>query len=116
MRDIGPLVGAIDQGTSSTRFIVFSAEDGAVITYHQIEVHRVYPFEGWVEQDPHELLNTVLETAQVAYEKLRQLDIDPCQIQCIGLTNQRESVIVWDRTTGLCKEFYLKRCNPLRND
>ena len=100
MRDIGPLVGAIDQGTSSTRFIIFSAEDGTVITYHQIEVRRYYPFEGWVEQDPRELFNSVLETAEVVYQKLQHLDIDTKQIKCIGLTNQRESAIVWDRITG----------------
>ena len=100
MRDIGPLVGAIDQGTSSTRFIVFSAVDGSVITYHQIEVRRFYPHEGWVEQDPHELFDSVLETVDVVFQKLHQLEIDTSQFKCIGLTNQRESAIVWDRVTG----------------
>lgn len=109
MRDLGPLVGAIDQGTSSTRFIVFSALDGAVITYHQIEVKRFYPHEGWVEQDPIELFNSVLETAEVVFNKLRlQLGIDTSRFQCIGLTNQRESAIVWDRLTGMSLFYHFK--------
>lgn len=98
--DIGSLVGAIDQGTSSTRFIVFSATNGFVATYHQVEVKRHYPREGWVEQDPNELFESVLETSQVVWQKLSQLNIDPNQLKCIGLTNQRESTIVWDKVTG----------------
>ena len=100
MRELGPLIGAIDQGTSSTRFLVFVANTGELVTYHQIEVKRVFPFEGWVEQDPIELYNSVCETVDVVMEKLRNLDIDPDHIQCIGVTNQRESAIVWDRVTG----------------
>ena len=102
MANINSLVGTIDQGTSSTRFIVFSALDGGVITYHQIEVKRFYPHEGWVEQDPLELYESVLKTVQVVFYKLsHQLNLDTNKFCCIGLTNQRESTIVWDRTTGL---------------
>lgn len=101
MRDLGPLIGAIDQGTSSTRFLVFAVNTGELVTYHQIEVKRVFPVEGWVEQDPLEIFNSVCETIEVVIEKLHKLDIDPNDIQCIGLTNQRESAIVWDKTTGM---------------
>jgi glycerol kinase len=100
MRDLGPLIGAIDQGTSSTRFLVFAAETGELVTYHQIEVKRVFPCEGWVEQDPIELYQSVVETVEVVHNKLYKLDINPKDIKCIGLTNQRESAIVWDKVTG----------------
>lgn len=115
MTDIGTLVGAIDQGTSSTRFIVFSATNGIVVTYHQVEVKRFYPREGWVEQDPDELYNSVLQTCDVVYQKLKQLKIDPKQLKCIGLTNQRESTIVWDRFTGneFLFQFRLANVSPV---
>ncbi len=101
MRDLGPLIGSIDQGTSSTRFLVFVAETGELVTYHQIEIKRVFPCEGWVEQDPIDLYNSVVETVEVVYEKLIQLQIDPKDIKCVGLTNQRESAVVWDKITGI---------------
>ncbi|XP_054168044.1 glycerol kinase-like [Oppia nitens] len=101
MRHLGPLIGAIDQGTSSTRFLVFVAETGELVTYHQIEIKRVFPCEGWVEQDPLELFDSVCETIEVVIQKLDSLDINYKDIKCIGLTNQRESALVWDKVTGL---------------
>ncbi|CAG2163165.1 unnamed protein product [Oppiella nova] len=100
MRDLGPLIGAIDQGTSSTRFLVFVAQTGELVTYHQIEIKRVFPYEGWVEQDPIEIFESVTETIGVVVDKLHKLDINPRDIKCIGLTNQRESCLVWDKVTG----------------
>ncbi|KAK4317811.1 hypothetical protein Pmani_011135 [Petrolisthes manimaculis] len=96
----GPLVGAVDQGTSSTRFLVFSAGTGEVLTYHQEEVAQLYPQEGWVEQDSTELLKTVLTCIDKTVENLRSLEIDPADIKAVGITNQRETTIVWDKTTG----------------
>ena len=100
MRDLGPLIGAIDQGTSSTTFLVFVANTGELVTYHQIEMKRYYPEEGWVEQDPIEIFNSVCETVDVVFEKLNKLEINTNDIKCVGLTNQRESAIVWDKVTG----------------
>jgi glycerol kinase len=99
-RDLGPLIGAIDQGTSSTRFLVFRAQSGELVTYHQVEVHRLSPNEGWVEQDPNELFNSVVVTIERVVEKLIQMDINPQDIKGVGVTNQRESTIVWDKFTG----------------
>ncbi|CAL4086780.1 unnamed protein product [Meganyctiphanes norvegica] len=96
----GPLVGAVDQGTSSTRFLVFAAGSGEVLTYHQEEVAQLYPKEGWVEQDPDELLNSSLKCIEKTVDNLRSLEIDPADIKAVGLTNQRETTIVWDKTTG----------------
>lgn len=100
VRDLGPLIGAIDQGTSSTRFLVFAANTSELITYHQVEIKKIFPNEGWVEQNPHEILATIIETIERVNHKLHDLGINPKDIKCIGISNQRESSIVWDRDTG----------------
>lgn len=66
----GPLVGAIDEGTSSARFILFKAETADVVCSHQQPIAQITPQEGWVEQDPYVLLNAVLECVARASEKL----------------------------------------------
>ncbi|XP_064471144.1 glycerol kinase 3-like isoform X1 [Ornithodoros turicata] len=96
----GPLVGAIDQGTSSSRFLVFASKTSELIAYHQIEVEQSYPKEGWVEEDPYEILGSVHTCIEKTMEKLVDLEIDPKDIKAIGVTNQRETTIVWDNVTG----------------
>ncbi|XP_076060393.1 glycerol kinase 1 isoform X2 [Oratosquilla oratoria] len=96
----GPLVGAVDQGTSSTRFLVFSASTGEVLTYHQVEVEQQYPKEGWVEQDPLVLLDSVHTCIENTVKNLRKLEIDPSDIKAVGITNQRETTVAWDKVTG----------------
>ncbi|XP_043506027.1 glycerol kinase-like isoform X2 [Polistes fuscatus] len=100
MSRYGPLVGAIDEGTSSARFLVFAAETAEVLTYHQISISQIYPKEGWVEQDPIEILNAVRECLRQTVFNLEQLTIDPTDIVAIGITNQRETTVVWDSVTG----------------
>ena len=94
------LIGAIDQGTSSSRFLLFSAETGEVVTYHQVEVKKTYPNEGWVEQSPNEIYSSVQECLQAVVQKLPDLGFKVTDILSVGLTNQRESTIAWDRNTG----------------
>lgn len=96
----GPLVGAIDEGTSSARFIVFSPRTSEVVVVHQVGLKQLYPQEGWVEQDPKEIMSVVEECIQGAVEKLQALEIEPSDIIAIGITNQRETTIAWDRDTG----------------
>ncbi|KAF4526215.1 hypothetical protein B566_EDAN001900 [Ephemera danica] len=96
----GPLVAAIDQGTSSTRFMVFAARTSELITYHQIPLRPLLPREGWVEQDPRELLSAVRECIERTVENLKQLDVDPADIVATGVANQRETTVVWDKNTG----------------
>ncbi|XP_015176354.1 PREDICTED: glycerol kinase-like isoform X1 [Polistes dominula] len=100
MSRYGPLVGAIDEGTSSARFLVFAAETAEVLTYHQIPISQTCPKEGWVEQDPIEILNAVRECLRQTVFNLEQLTIDPSDIVAIGITNQRETTVVWDSVTG----------------
>uniref|UniRef100_A0A8C3QTZ2 glycerol kinase n=1 Tax=Cyanoderma ruficeps TaxID=181631 RepID=A0A8C3QTZ2_9PASS len=97
---LGPLVGAIDQGTSSTRFLVFNAETAELLSHHQVEIKQEFPREGWVEQDPKEILNSVYECVERTCEKMKELNIDIANIRAIGVTNQRETTVVWDKTTG----------------
>ncbi|XP_046627244.1 glycerol kinase-like isoform X1 [Neodiprion virginianus] len=100
MSRYGPLVGAIDAGTGSCRFLVFAAETAEVLTYHQVSVSQSYPKEGWVEQDPVEIIKAVKECLDQTVSNLQQLTIDPSDIVAIGVTNQRETTIVWDSLTG----------------
>ncbi|XP_053677169.1 glycerol kinase [Anopheles nili] len=101
VKKFGDLVGSIDEGTSSARFLLFRAETAEVVCFHQKELRQSYPQEGWVEQDPNEILNVVYECIERTLEKLIELGGNPAtDIVAIGVTNQRETTIVWDRTTG----------------
>ncbi|XP_076854548.1 glycerol kinase-like isoform X1 [Brachyhypopomus gauderio] len=95
-----PLVGAIDQGTSSTRFLVFNARTAELVGQHQVEITQSFPKEGWVEEDPKEILQSVYDCMEKTCEKLTQLNIDVSNIKAIGVTNQRETTVVWDKETG----------------
>lgn len=94
------LIGAIDQGTSSSRFLLFSTETGEVVTYHQVEVKKTYPHEGWVEQSPDEIFSSVEECLKAVAKKLPDLGFQVRDIISVGVTNQRESTIAWDKFTG----------------
>lgn len=94
------LIGAVDQGTGSSRFLIFSEATGELITYHQEEVRTQHPKEGWAEVDPKLLLSTVYSCIERAVKNLEALGSDPKKICAIGLTNQRETLVVWDRNTG----------------
>ncbi|GAB4194054.1 MAG: glycerol kinase GlpK [Roseiflexaceae bacterium] len=87
---------AIDQGTTSTRFMVFDHE-GRVVCYDQKEHEQIYPRPGWVEHDPSEIWERTQTVIRGALEKG---NIDPKEIAAIGITNQRETAVVWDRKTG----------------
>ncbi len=87
-------VAAIDQGTTSTRAIVFD-HGGTVVAVDQKESRQIYPKPGWVEHDPLEIWNNTLEVMQGAFRGLNSADI-----AAVGITNQRETTVVWDKNTG----------------
>ena len=89
-------VAAIDQGTTSTRFIVFDRQ-GQIICSNQQEHQQIYPQPGWVEHNPEEIWQ---RTQSVIKNALEMGNIDPKDIAALGITNQRETTIVWDRKTG----------------
>ena len=88
---------ALDQGTSSSRSIVFSA-DGKVVAQAQQELTQHFPQSGWVEHDPLEIWHTQLATAR---EALAKAGITAHDVSALGITNQRETTVVWNRQTGL---------------
>ncbi|XP_036097307.1 glycerol kinase-like [Molossus molossus] len=94
------LVGAVDQGTSSTRFLVFNSKTSELLCHHQVEIKQEYPREGWVEQNPKEILLSVYECIEKTSEKLQRLNINISNIKAIGVSNQRETTVVWDKITG----------------
>jgi glycerol kinase len=87
---------ALDQGTSSSRSIVFNRR-GRIVAMAQREFRQIYPHPGWVEHDPMELWTTQLATAR---EALAQAGLAAGDIAAIGITNQRETTVVWNRRTG----------------
>ena len=87
---------SLDQGTTSSRAIIFD-HNGAIIARAQKEFTQYYPKSGWVEHDPEEIWST---QAGVAAEATTQAGLNGTNISAIGITNQRETTIVWDRTTG----------------
>lgn len=94
------IIGAIDQGTSSSRFLLFSADNGEILASHQVETTSLHPQKGWCEQDPNEILSTVLLCIEKVVEKCKSSSIDLSLIKAVGITNQRESVVVWDKLNG----------------
>ncbi|MDO5498414.1 MAG: glycerol kinase GlpK [Propionibacteriaceae bacterium] len=91
-----PYVLAIDQGTTSTRAIVFD-RDGAAVATGQAEHEQIFPRPGWVEHDPMEIWTN---TVQVVATALTRARISHLQVAAIGITNQRETTVVWDHETG----------------
>ena len=87
---------ALDQGTTSSRAIVFN-RDGRIVSAAQEEFPQIYPQPGWVEHDPEEIWRTQLETAK---EALARAGAKSDSLAAIGITNQRETTVVWDRETG----------------
>ena len=87
---------ALDQGTTSSRTIVFDKR-GNIVSKAQFEFTQIYPQSGWVEHDPYEIWESQLHSLQVA---LQNGNINPEEIAAVGITNQRETTICWERDTG----------------
>lgn len=87
---------ALDQGTSSSRSIVFD-ESGHIVALAQQELPQIYPKPGWVEHDPMEIWRTQLATAREALAKAK---LKASDIRALGITNQRETTVIWNRKTG----------------
>lgn len=117
----GDLIGSIDEGTSSARFVLFKAGTADIVCFHQMELRQITPAEGWVEQDAEEILRVVEICIGKTVEKLITLGGFPSvgvsiqsiefiwfilrwiysqDIVAVGVTNQRETTVVWSRQTG----------------
>lgn len=89
-------IASIDQGTTSTRCILFD-HDGAIAAQAQMEHEQIFPKSGWVEHNPEEIWHN---TRQVCADALVKLDAATSDVAAVGITNQRETAVVWDKTTG----------------
>src|SRR3569833_3002393 len=89
-------IGAIDQGTTSTRFIVFD-RSGRIVSSAQKEHEQIFPKPGWVEHDPEEIFR---RTEEVICAALSAGGFDAEDLAAIGITNQRETTLVWEKATG----------------
>jgi len=117
---MGGRILAIDQGTSSSRAIVFDAE-GQVLGLGQQPFEMIFPADGWVEQDPEVLWDTTLRAIRGA---LADAGIAAADLAAVGITNQRETTLVWERATGRCVHNAIvwqdrrtaPRCQAMRDD
>ncbi len=89
-------IGAIDQGTTSTRFMLFDRE-GRIVDFAQKEHRQIFPRPGWVEHDPMEIWQATVEVVGSGLEKA---GLEAGDLAAVGLTNQRETIVAWDRQTG----------------
>src|SRR5688500_4775085 len=87
---------AFDQGTTSSRSIIFD-HSGEIVSSAQSELRQIYPHSGWVEHDPKEILSSQFQTA---IDAMRIAKLGAKDIAVVGITNQRETTLVWDRSTG----------------
>jgi len=93
---MGNYIGAIDQGTTSTRFMVFD-RSGRIVSVAQKEHEQIFPKPGWVEHDPEEIWR---RTTEVIAEAMQAKGLKPEDLSGIGITNQRETTVVWNKKTG----------------
>ena len=104
---------ALDQGTTSSRAVVFDGQ-GHMVASHNIEFAQIYPHPGWVEHRPQDILDSQITSLKLAVDKA---GIDPSDIAAVGITNQRETTLLWDRRTGepLCNAivWQCRRTAPL---
>src|SRR5512134_536538 len=89
-------VGAVDQGTTSTRFMIFD-HSGGVVGVDQKEHEQIYPQPGWVEHDPKEIW---ARTTDVIDGALKKTGLSASDLAAVGVTNQRETTVVWNKRTG----------------
>ncbi|MCJ1240193.1 Glycerol kinase [Varicellaria rhodocarpa] len=92
-------IGSIDQGTTSSRFFIFDGT-GTPVASHQIEFKQMYPHSGWHEHDPFEIVQSVEKCIEEATKAFIELGHSTSSISAIGITNQRETTLVWDYDTG----------------
>lgn len=88
---------SLDQGTTSSRAVVFDKDAGKIVAIKSTPLHQIYPNPGWVEHDAEEILKGQLAVMKSAFE---EAGINGEEVACIGITNQRETVVVWDKNTG----------------
>ena len=90
---------SLDQGTSSSRAVLFDEAGKPVVEAGQ-DFRQIYPRAGWVEHDPEEIWSSQLSAAQEVLRKAAMTGVDASDVAAVGITNQRETTVVWERATG----------------
>lgn len=93
-------VAVVDAGTNNVKFVIYKIPSFEQICSHEIKIRQISVKEGFVEHDPIEILNAVRESAKVAINLLSNYGLSKKNLSTIGITNQRETVIVWNSKTG----------------
>ncbi|GAB0086883.1 Glycerol kinase [Sergentomyia squamirostris] len=96
----GPLLGTIYVGNTLSKFLIYAARNAEILTCHEVPLKVISPKPGWIEYDPVEVWKSVIECTENAIRNLILLDINPQDIIAVGVTNQRETVVVWSVETG----------------
>uniref|UniRef100_A0A1B0DIC7 glycerol kinase n=1 Tax=Phlebotomus papatasi TaxID=29031 RepID=A0A1B0DIC7_PHLPP len=96
----GPLLGTIYVGNTLSKFLIYAARNAEILTCHEVSLKQLSPKPGWIEYDPVDVWKTIIECIEVCIRNLVLLDINPQDIIAVGLTNQRETVVVWSVESG----------------
>lgn len=94
------LIGVVDAGTNKIRFVIYKTANFEELCSHEVRIAQISLKQGQLEHDPKEILSAVRESAKVAIHLLPNHGYSKSSIACIGITNQRETVVLWDKTTG----------------
>lgn len=94
------LIGVIDAGTNKIKFVIYKTPDFEEVCSHEVRIAQISLKEGWLEHDPREIISAVRESATVAIHLLPNHGFKVSDIASIGVTNQRETVVLWNKQTG----------------
>jgi glycerol kinase len=94
------LIGVIDAGTNKIRFVIYKTPNFEEICSHETRIKQISVKEGWLEHDPKEIITAIRESAKVAIHLLPNHGYSKADIACIGITNQRETVVMWNKANG----------------
>jgi glycerol kinase len=95
------LIGVVDAGTNSVQFVIYRIPNFEQICYHEIKIKQISLKDGWLEHDPIEIINAVRESAKIVINILPNYGFSKRNISAIGITNQRETTVTWNKKTGL---------------
>lgn len=94
------LIGVVDAGTHKIRFVLYKTPNFEEVVSHEVKINQISLKEGHLEHDPKEIIDAVRECAKVTLHLLPNYGFSKVNIACIGITNQRETVVLWNKSTG----------------